>query len=66
MELEGLRSMMTVIAFTTFIGIVVWAWSARKRGDFDAAARSILAEDDGGQRQAESVTTNNIRGGGNE
>lgn len=45
-EWEWMRSMVTVMAFATFIGIVAWAWSARKRGDFDTAARSVLADDE--------------------
>ena len=49
MNMEWMRSAMTVIAFATFIGIVLWAWSARKRGDFDAAARSVLLEDEAAQ-----------------
>jgi cytochrome c oxidase cbb3-type subunit IV len=46
MDMEWMRSAMTVIAFATFVGIVLWAWSSRRRGDFDAAARSILADDE--------------------
>jgi cytochrome c oxidase cbb3-type subunit IV len=49
MNMEWMRSAMTVIAFATFIGIVLWAWSSRKRGDFDAAARSVLLEDEAAQ-----------------
>jgi len=62
MEWEGMRSMVTVIAFATFIGIVAWAWSARKRGDFDAAARSVLLEDEMDQPKKAM----NARGSGNE
>lgn len=44
--MDWMRSAMTVIAFITFVGIVLWAWSARKRADFDAAANSVLSDDD--------------------
>jgi cytochrome c oxidase cbb3-type subunit 4 len=44
--MEWMRSGMTVIAFATFIGIVWWAWSARKKDDFAVAARSVLDEDE--------------------
>ncbi len=47
METEWMRSMMTVVAFVTFIGIVWWAWSVRKQSDFDKAARSVLDDSDG-------------------
>jgi cytochrome c oxidase cbb3-type subunit 4 len=46
MDIEWMRSMMTVAAFATFIGIVAWAWSARKQNDFDVAARSVLEADE--------------------
>ena len=46
MDMEWMRSGMTVVAFVTFIGIVVWAWSSRKKGDFEFAARSVLEEDE--------------------
>lgn len=58
MDSEWMRSMMTVIAFATFIGIVAWAWSARKRGDFDRAARSILSDDDHAQRKPDFTHKN--------
>jgi cytochrome c oxidase cbb3-type subunit IV len=43
--MEWMRSAMTVIAFATFIGIVMWAWSSRKKSDFEVAARSVLDDD---------------------
>jgi cytochrome c oxidase cbb3-type subunit IV len=59
MELEWMRSLMTLAAFVTFIGIVAWAWSGRKRGDFEAAARSVLieGEDEGGRPRQRVQTT---------
>jgi cytochrome c oxidase cbb3-type subunit 4 len=56
MDIEWMRSAMTVIAFVTFVGIVLWAWSSRKRHDFDVAAQSIFAEEDSvGERNAQVV-----------
>ena len=46
MDMAWMRSMMTVAAFATFIGIVLWAWSSRKKGDFEVAARSVLEDDE--------------------
>lgn len=63
MDMEWMRSMMTVVAFATFIGIVLWAWSSRKQRDFDVAARSVLTDDDADPRVQGSMTT---RGRGNE
>jgi cytochrome c oxidase cbb3-type subunit 4 len=46
MDLNTIRSAITVAALITFVGIVAWAWSSRRRADFDAAARLPLEEDD--------------------
>jgi cytochrome c oxidase cbb3-type subunit 4 len=40
------RSIVTVMAFVTFIGIVLWAWSGARRERFDAAARLPLEDDE--------------------
>ena len=63
MDMEWIRSGMTVIAFVTFIGIVTWAWSSRKRNDFEVAARSILEDWDADAGSRGSLKN---RGGGNE
>jgi len=39
MDVNDLRSLITVVAFAAFIGIALWAWSGRRRERFDAAAR---------------------------
>ena len=36
----------TGVLLVTFIGIVVWAWSAKRKGDFDEAAHIPLDDDD--------------------
>lgn len=40
------RSVITLLCMLTFIGIVVWAWSARRKNDFDEAAMLPFADDD--------------------
>jgi cytochrome c oxidase cbb3-type subunit IV len=45
MDLNDLRSLATVLVFAAFIGIAVWAWSGRRRADFDAAANLPLVDD---------------------
>ena len=45
MDIDALRSLMTVLAFGTFVGIVIWAWSARARSGFEEAARLPFEED---------------------
>lgn len=40
------RSIVTVAALLTFVGIIIWAWSASRRERFEAAARLPLEQDD--------------------
>ncbi|MCX7897748.1 MAG: cbb3-type cytochrome c oxidase subunit 3 [Rhodocyclaceae bacterium] len=46
MDINDLRSVITVLAFVTFIGIVAWAWSSRQKAVFDEAARLPLEDDE--------------------
>ncbi|MEK8050691.1 cbb3-type cytochrome c oxidase subunit 3 [Ideonella sp. DXS22W] len=46
MELNALRSAMTLISLLVFLGIVVWAWKGRRRDAFDAAAQLPFADDE--------------------
>jgi len=39
------RNVMTVLSFLTFIGIVWWAYSARRGADFEAAANLPFADE---------------------
>jgi len=50
MDINDLRSIMTVISLVTFLGIVWWAYSRKNRGRFDEAANLPFAED--GDRDA--------------
>jgi len=45
MDLNIIRSVITVAALVTFLAIVAWAWSSRRRADFEAAARLPLDEE---------------------
>lgn len=40
------RSIITVISILTFIGIVLWAYSVRRKNDFDEAAMLPFNEED--------------------
>jgi cytochrome c oxidase cbb3-type subunit 4 len=35
----------TIFAMLAFVGIVAWAWSRKRKPDFDAASRLPLEED---------------------
>ena len=39
------RNLVTVLSFLSFIGIVWWAYSARRNADFEAAARLPFADE---------------------
>ena len=46
MDINLLRSIVTVATFLVFIGIVVWAWSSRNAKGFDEAAKLPFKQDD--------------------
>lgn len=39
MDINDMRSIITVISLVTFVGILAWAWSKKNKADFDEAAR---------------------------
>ena len=45
MDINLLRSIVTVVALVVFIGIVFWAWSRRNKERFDEAARLPFEQD---------------------
>ena len=45
MDINELRSLVTVVAFVAFIGIVWWAYSRRAKRGFDQAERLPFEED---------------------
>jgi cytochrome c oxidase cbb3-type subunit 4 len=47
MDFETLSSAVTALAFATFSGIVLWAYSTRAKQSFDEAEMLPFGEDDG-------------------
>jgi len=45
MDVNILRSIITLVSFLAFVGIIVWAWSSRNRARFDKAANAVLDDD---------------------
>nr|WP_291024512.1 cbb3-type cytochrome c oxidase subunit 3 [Hydrogenophaga sp.] len=45
MDINTLRSAVTVISLLVFLGTVAWAWSRRNRERFDEAARLPFQDD---------------------
>ena len=46
MDINTLRGLATVFALFAFVGVCLWAYSARRKSDFDAAANLPFADDD--------------------
>ena len=46
MDILTLRAVITVVAFVTFLAIVAWAYSARRRSRFEEAAWLPFESDD--------------------
>ena len=47
MDINTLRAIVTVVGLAVFVGIVVWAWSRRRREQFDEAAMLPFHDKDG-------------------
>jgi cytochrome c oxidase cbb3-type subunit 4 len=45
MDINDIRALLTAVIFFAFIGIWVWAWSSRRKADFEASAALPLEED---------------------
>jgi len=45
MDINDMRSAVTVVSFLAFIGIIVWAWSKRNQSSFEEAAQLPFQED---------------------
>jgi cytochrome c oxidase cbb3-type subunit 4 len=47
MDINDMRSIVTVLTFVVFVGIVLWALSGRRRAGFEEAALLPFTEDEG-------------------
>ncbi len=45
MDINDLRSIVTVVSMLTFAGIVAWAWRRSNRARFDEAAQLPFADE---------------------
>jgi cytochrome c oxidase cbb3-type subunit IV len=46
MDLNDLRSLITLLSFATFIGIVAWAYSGKRKQSFEEAALLPFTDDE--------------------
>ena len=45
MDVNDLRSLVTVLSFVLFIGVAAWTWQRARRDAFDEAAQLPFADD---------------------
>ncbi len=45
MDINDLRGLLTAVLLFSFIGLCIWAWSSRRKADFEASAALPLEED---------------------
>lgn len=57
MSLSLAHSIWTVMMFVLFIGIVLWAWSGKRKQAFDEAANLPLMDDEPHLMKSNSVQT---------
>ena len=55
MQIAEFHAWWTVVLLITFVGIVIWAFSGKRKKDFEEAARIPLEDDDSNldERRAE-------------
>ena len=56
MDIDDLRVVVTVVSFLVFVGIVVWAYSRKRKRDFDEAAQLPFRGEDFGDNAASTKT----------
>jgi len=54
MDIITVRSLFTVLLLAVFLGIWIWAWSAKRKADFEEAAQLPFADDDLAQSPEDS------------
>ena len=60
MDFTLLQSVWTIVVMVAFIGIVLWAWSGKRKQRFEEAANIPFDEDE--QLQPDSKTKENSHG----
>ena len=60
MDIGTLRGLGTVLVFVAFVGVVLWAYSSKRKNSFDEAASLPFADDetDAKKRDEEASRSN--------
>lgn len=56
-----LQSLWSIVVLVTFIGIVLWAYSGKRKAAFDEAARLPFDDDSPGEKDQSSSSTTSSR-----
>ena len=59
MDYSLMQSIWTLVVLVLFVGIVIWAWSGKRKQEFDEAANIPFDEDD---RPAATTSKENSHG----
>ena len=51
MDINDIRSVVTLLGLALFLGLAVWTWRPARRGAHDAAARLPFDDNDPGEEQ---------------
>ena len=61
MDVNDLRILIMVLAFVAFVGIVMWAYSRRRKHDFEEAARLPFSDEDAADDRGGATKTRERR-----
>ncbi|MDX1431498.1 MAG: cbb3-type cytochrome c oxidase subunit 3 [Gammaproteobacteria bacterium] len=56
MDAATFHGIWTAVLLIVFIGIIAWAWSGKRKRDFEQAARIPLEEDEPAGRRTDNET----------
>ena len=59
MDAGTVHGIWTAVLLIVFIGIVAWAWSSKRKRDFDEAARLPLEDDEPTEDESDSKGSRN-------
>jgi cytochrome c oxidase cbb3-type subunit IV len=59
MDIGMIRGIGTVVVFIAFIGVVLWAYSSRRKDSFDEAANLPFADDVPANKRDEQASGSN-------
>ena len=57
MDINTVRGLITIALMVTFIGVVLWAYSSKRKSSFDDAANLPFADDDADEKSLQESGT---------